>query len=242
MYDPRQARRVCIYNQLFLLDLIEKIETTCGDRAELIQSNTDGVYWKFKDLESLELAKNEVEKWENRTRYKMELDMAKLIIQRDVNTYLLITEKGKVKCKGALKQPKPLDNDLPIITKSLKEYFVNKTPLETYINNENRLLEFAKTYKLTSNYRCAYHNYKELYHKVYRVFASTNDSDTEFFKWKKDKDKPDKFANTPDHVFIENGDIRGVSIDGYPLDKNWYIALAKKEYKKITGSDYKEVE
>lgn len=239
MYDPRQARRVCIYNQLFLLDLVEKIESVCGDKAELLQNNTDGTYWKFEDMETLELAKKEVEKWEKRTRYTMELDMAQLLIQRDVNTYLLVTSKGKIKCKGALKQPKPLDNDLPIIPKALKEYLVNDTPLEDYINNENRLIEFAKTYKVTGNYKCAYHNGIELPHKTYRVFASTNVNDTEFFKWKKDKETPDKFANTPQHTFYENGDIRDKTIDNYPLDKEWYINQAIKEYKKITGKDYK---
>ena len=60
MYDPRQARRVCIYNQLFLLDLVEKIESVCGDKAELLQNNTDGTYWKFGDMKTLELAKKEV--------------------------------------------------------------------------------------------------------------------------------------------------------------------------------------
>ena len=239
MYDPRQARRVCIYNQLFLLDLVEKIESVCGDKAELLQNNTDGTYWKFEDMKTLELAKKEVEKWEKRTRYTMELDMAQLLIQRDVNTYLLVTSKGKIKCKGALKQPKPLDNDLPIIPKALKEYLVNGTPLEDYINNENRLIEFAKTYKVTGNYKCAYHNGIELPHKTYRVFASTNVNDTEFFKWKKDKETPDKFANTPQHTFYENGDIRDKTIDNYPLDKEWYINQAIKEYKKITGKDYK---
>ena len=239
MYDPRHARRVCIYNQLFLLDLVEKIESVCGDKAELLQNNTDGTYWKFEDMKTLELAKKEVEKWEKRTRYTMELDMAQLLIQRDVNTYLLVTSKGKIKCKGALKQPKPLDNDLPIIPKALKEYLVNGTPLEDYINNENRLIEFAKTYKVTGNYKCAYHNGIELPHKTYRVFASTNVNDTEFFKWKKDKETPDKFANTPQHTFYENGDIRDKTIDNYPLDKEWYINQAIKEYKKITGKDYK---
>lgn len=240
MYDPRQARRICIYNQLFLLDLIEKIEIACGDKAELLQSNTDGLYWKFKDEETLEIAKQEVTKWEIRTRYSMELDMAQLLVQRDVNTYLLVTSKGKVKCKGALKQPKPLDNDLPVIPKALKEYFINGTPLEDYINNENKLIEFAKTYKVTGNYKCAYHNNIELPHKTYRVFASTNENDSPFYKWKKDKETPDRFANTPEHSFYENGDIRGKTIEGYPLDKEWYIQQAKKEYKKITGEEYQK--
>ena len=52
MYDPLMANQVCIYNQLFLLMLIEMIEEKCGDKAQLIQSNTDGVYFQFNDYET----------------------------------------------------------------------------------------------------------------------------------------------------------------------------------------------
>ena len=44
LYDPRQANRVCIYGQLLLTDLIEKLEPYC----EITQSNTDGVLVKLK--------------------------------------------------------------------------------------------------------------------------------------------------------------------------------------------------
>lgn len=237
MYDPRQAHRVCVYNQLFLLDLIEKIEIACGDKAELIQSNTDGIYFQVQDTETAKIIDECVDEWCRRTRYEMELDMANKIVQRDVNSYVLVTSKGKVKCKGAIKQPKPLDNDLPIVKKALKAYLVDGTPIEDYIHAEDNLIEYQKIYKTTANYKYAYHNETPIKNKVNRVFASKDENDTPFYKWKKDKDKPDKFASTPDHVFLINDDIRGVKVPD-KLDKEWYIDATIAELKKFTGEIY----
>ena len=38
---------------------------------------------------------------------------------------------------------------------------------------------------------------------------------------------PEKFANTPDRCFIDNGNIVGKKITEN-LDKNWYIELTKE--------------
>ena len=40
------------------------------------------------------------------------------------------------------------------------------------------------------------------------------------------KAKPEKFGNTSEHSFIDNGDVHGKKCPGY-LDKGWYIQLAK---------------
>jgi DNA polymerase elongation subunit (family B) len=242
MYDPLMANQVCIYNQLFLLMLIEMIEEKCDDKAQLIQSNTDGIYFQFNDYETLEIAKSCVDEWEKITRYEMELDMAKKVIQRDVNNYVLQMQNGKVKAKGAVvKELKPLDYDLPIVNKAMKEYLINGTPFEEYIANENRLIEYQKIYKLGSNYKCALHNGQEYTHKVYRCFASKDVADTPIMKLKKDKDKADKYAGTPDHVFIDNGNIQDKLVPE-KLDKEWYINRCVSEYKKFTGKDYKRQE
>ena len=45
LYDPLQANRVCVYGQLLLLDLIERLEPY----AQIIQSNTDGVLVKMPE-------------------------------------------------------------------------------------------------------------------------------------------------------------------------------------------------
>ena len=238
MYDPRQGRRICIYNQLFMLDLIERIEEKLGDRAFLFNLNTDGQYYQFKDYKAMEECDEIIKEWEKRTRYSMEKDLVYKVVQRDCNNYILQMEDKSIKSKGAVvKKLRPLDYDLPIINKAMKEYIINGIPFETYIENENKLIEYQKIYKTTSNYKYAWHNNEPVFHKVNRVFASTRDEDTPFYKWKQDKNTPDKFAGTPEHTFIDNSDIREKNVPDF-LDKNWYLERCKSEYKKFTGKEY----
>ena len=238
MYDPRQGRRICIYNQLFMLDLIERIEEKLGDRAFLFNLNTDGQYYQFKDYKAMEECDEIIKEWEKRTRYSMEKDLVYKVVQRDCNNYILQMEDKSIKSKGAVvKKLRPLDYDLPIVNKAMKEYLINGIPFETYIENENKLIEYQKIYKTTSNYKYAWHNNKPVFHKVNRVFASTRDEDTPFYKWKQGKNTPDKFAGTPEHTFIDNGDVREKNVPDF-LDKNWYLERCKSEYKKFTGKEY----
>ena len=63
--------------------------------------------------------------------------------------------------------------------------------------------------------------------KTFRVFASTDPEDGYIGKMKDYNATLEKFANTPDHMFILNGDINGVKVPDR-LDKQYYIDLAKK--------------
>ena len=225
-----------------MLDLIERIEEKLGDRAFLFNLNTDGQYYQFKDYKAMKECDEIIKEWEKRTRYSMEKDLVYKVVQRDCNNYILQMEDKSIKSKGAVvKKLRPLDYDLPIVNKAMKEYLINGTPFEEYIANENRLIEYQKIYKLGSNYKCAIHNGQEYTHKVYRCFASKDEIDTPIMKLKKDKDKPDKYAGTPDHVFIDNGNIQDKLVPE-KLDKEWYINRCISEYKKFTGKEYKRQE
>ena len=74
-------------------------------------------------------------------------------------------------------------------------------------------------------------NDKKYYNKCYRVFASTSGFDGPVKKIKKDG-RADKFATTSQNSFIENGDLQGVKVP-MRLDKEWYIAEAKKRAEKF---------
>lgn len=63
--------------------------------------------------------------------------------------------------------------------------------------------------------------------KTFRVFASKDNNDGYIGKMKDYDATLEKFANTPDHMFILNGDIKDVKIPSR-LDKQYYIDLAKK--------------
>ena len=112
----------------------------------------------------------------------------------------------------------------------------NNISMEETIYGCNEFIQFQKIFKLTDKYEFVRHNGKDIYNKSYRVFASTDVSDTPIYKCK--EDKCDKFANTPEHAFIENGYINGVPIPTN-LDKQWYVDMAYKRLEQFTGGGNK---
>lgn len=232
LYDPLMANNVCVAGQLFLLDLIEKIEPY----AELIQSNTDGLFLKVKTTDNIEKIKTIASEWETRTRLTLEWDTFTKIYQKDVNNYIVVHADGKYKSKGAyVKKLNKLDYDLPIINTALIEYFTSNAPIEKTINDCNKLIEFQKIVKITSKYKCITYKGEKIGEKTVRVFASKSSNDGSVMKINS-KDKAEKIANTPEHCYIENGDIRNERVSR-KLDKQWYINIAKKRLEDFGISD-----
>lgn len=235
LYDPLMANEICIHGQLLLLDLIEKLEPY----AEIIQSNTDGILIKMPEnvpgahLNNAEdvwfnLIDDIVHEWEERTGLTMEFDEYKRVFQKDVNNYIVVDPEGKYKSKGAyVKKLNNLDYDLPIVNKAMIEYMVHNTSIDKTINECNDLIMFQKIVKLSGKFKYSVHNGKILSEKCFRVFASTRDSDTYIGKQKTDGATIEKFANTPDHCFIVNENVKDMKITEN-LDKQWYIDLTKK--------------
>ena len=129
LFDPRNRRLVCIFGQVLLLDLIEKLEPY----MKLIQSNTDGILILIK-RKDFDLIDDIIHEWEVRTGLQMEFEYYEKIYQKDVNNYVAVTYDGKVKSKGAyVKKLSKLDNDLPIVNKALVDYMVKDVPIENTI-------------------------------------------------------------------------------------------------------------
>lgn len=225
-------REVCINGQLMLLQLIEALSE---NGFQLVQSNTDGLIYEFDESRKNEL-ESIVHSWEARTRMTMEFDYTKVLYQRDVNNYIAVFDNGKIERKGgAVKEPKTLDNDLPIVSDAVVEYFINNIKPEDYISKETSLMRFMKTYKLSGKYNGAIHNDIVLADKVYRVFASRSRKDGILYKFKDGKN-PEKFAGCPDHAKIVNGDIRGETVPTW-LDRQWYINEAYKRINSFKGCE-----
>lgn len=229
LYDPRQANNVCVYGQLLLLDLIEKLEPHC----KIIQSNTDGILIKLNKLEDYDLIDDICYEWESRTGMNLDFDMYKRVFQKDVNNYLLVDMDGEIKSKGAyVKKLSDLDYDLPIVNKAIIEYMVNNTPLESTVNNCNELRMFQKIVKVSGKYMYGMHGNEILNDKVLRVFASNLPEHKGVFKRKSLDKNPEKFANTPEKCFIDNGRIVDKTVPKY-LDKNWYVDIAKERLRQF---------
>lgn len=235
LYDPRSANNVCVFGQVLLTDLIERLENHC----QIIQSNTDGLIVKLHGNEAE--VKAICKEWEARTGMGLGYDRMTKIIQKDVNNYIAVFEDGSLECKGAyVKKLNKLDYDLPIVNKAIKAYFIEGTPPERTVWDADKLIEFQKIVKLSPKYEWVEHEEcpqnKRYDQKAYRVFASSDPRDGRLLKCKlTDKgEKKDKFGNTPDKCFIENGCLDGVAVPNH-LDRQYYIDLAWKRIKDFEG-------
>jgi DNA polymerase len=228
LYDPRQANRVCVYGQILLLDLIERLEPHC----QLIQSNTDGVLVRGEDTDEwYSLIDGTAREWEQRTALSLEFEEYAEVYQKDVNNYIMIDRKGCFKSKGAyVKKLTPLDYDLPIINRALVGRMVRGVPLEQTIGGCDDLKEFQLVTKISGKYTCIMHGEKKLKEKCIRIFASKDASDPGVRKTHAKTGRPAKLANSPLHCFIFNGDVNGVKAPA-KLDKEWYLAMAQKRLK-----------
>lgn len=228
LYDPLMANNICIFGQLLLLDLMEKLEPY----AEIIQSNTDGILIKMPDGYSenawFDRIDDIVYEWEQRTGLKMEFDEYRRIFQKDVNNYVVVDGDGHYKSKGSyVKKQSTLDYDLPIVNKAMVDYMTKGIRVEKTIDECKDLIMFQKIVKLSGKFKHAIHNGAILTEKCFRVFASNRDSDSYIGKQKEGNTTIEKFANTPDHCFIVNDDVKKATVD-WRLDKQWYINLAKE--------------
>jgi hypothetical protein len=229
LYDPLHRNLVCVYGQVFIIDLLDKIE----DIVTLLNSNTDGIFFKIKKKDIPELQRR-VALWEERTKLKMEYDEYVTFISKDVNNYVAVSPSGKIHAKGAyVKDLSELDYDLPIVNQAIRDYLVLGIPVETTVYTCQDFRKFQKIVKLSSKYRWVEHERGQgtvkFDNKAYRVFASRHHSDGRILKCDGVRN-PAKFGNTPDHCFIYNGDMDGVEIPD-KLDREWYIQTAKDRLK-----------
>ena len=227
LYDPRSANNVCIFGQLLLTDLIERLEGHC----DLIQSNTDGLIVKLHGNEAEVRAI--CAEWEQRTGMGLGYDRMTKVVQKDVNNYIAVFENGKIEAKGAyVKDLDNLDYDLAAVNKAVRNYLLYGMRVEDSIFSCTKLRDFQKVVKLSNKYKWVEHESKSTKvrydNKCYRVFASNDSSDGRILKCDGVRN-PAKFGNTPDRCFIVNDDIGEATTDRFPqLDYGWYINLAKK--------------
>lgn len=229
LYDPRQANRVCVYGQLLLLDLIEKLES----HVDIIQSNTDGVLIKLRKSSDYDLVDDIAYEWEKRTRLKLDFEEYTRVIQKDVNNYVLLDPDDKYHSKGGyVKKLDDLDNNLPIVNKALIEYMIHDVPVEETINECNELKEFQLVTRATSKYTHILYGEERINEKTIRVFSSNDlkEQGKGVRKVHAITGRPAKMPNSPESCFIFNDDVNDVKVPN-KLDREFYINMANKRLK-----------
>ena len=247
LYDPLMGRSVCITGQLFLLELSQHLIKECST-LRIVQLNTDGIMVSFDDSE-YEKVQAITKEWEQRTRFELEEDKIKRIVQKDVNNYVeiptgeLYDKKGKPRWKikggylvrgiapaGAFN----INNNMTIVAKAIVEYFVKNIPVEETINNCNDIFEFQIIAKAGAKYKETYHlvdGEKVPVQKVNRIYATADERYGKIYKVKNENEMVAKIESLPEHCIIDNANK--LTID--KVDKTFYIELAKKRINDYMG-------
>lgn len=257
--DRWAGRSVCISNQLAMTMLITMLCKQCKT-IDFVNINTDGIMFTI-DRKEVSLSEGIIKEWSKITRFEMERDDFKKVIQKDVNNYIGITPDGKFKTKGGYvslyKGGNFKTNSLQIIHKAIVEYLVNGVSPETTINECKDIFAFQQIVKTGGTYEGSYHyvnGVREPIQKVNRVYAVKDPKYGAVVKgkWITEKRKKNKdtgkmestpvdppvwsetvISECPEHCFIDNENV--LTVDD--LDLDYYIDMAKKRIDKYINID-----
>lgn len=155
-FDQQAQLAVCINGMMFITELTE---ICMLNDAEVLYQNTDGILIKTKISNRDKIIKL-VQEYSEKVQIEIENVSVKKLIINNVNNFILVDQYDNIKEKGLFETYDTIvknkmfwkDTSKGIIAKALVEYFVNNIPIETTINNENNILEFAICVKGSKNY------------------------------------------------------------------------------------------
>lgn len=230
--DAQSLLKVTISGQLYILMLIEMLEL---EGIHCISANTDGIECEVP-IEKEKTYYDICKKWESRTGFELEFTEYKSYIKRDVNNYIAIDVKGKVKTKGAFIPDIDLKKGYkhPIVAKAVYEYFVNNTPPEVTINNCNEVLDFCISQKSAKEFKMqlkTLSGVKEL-QRTNRFYISNFGGHLV----KKHKDGRAIGLFVGKMVQLLNEYDKNKPFDEYLVNKDWYIKEAKSMIEEIEPS------
>lgn len=259
--DRWAGRSVCITNQLAMTILIVLLAESCAT-IDFININTDGIMFTI-DRSEVDLSENIVREWCDITKFEMERDDFKKVIQKDVNNYIGIKPDGKFKTKGGYVSLYDggnfKTNSLQIVHKAIVEYLVNQIPPEDTIRDCTDIFAFQQIIKTGGTFEGAYHyinGERVQVQKVNRIYAVNDPRYGQLVKGKLITQKRKKNAETgkmdvikidppiwsetiisecPEHCFIDNENVLTVN----DLDLNYYINMAKNRIDKYINVDPK---
>jgi DNA polymerase len=244
-YDPYHGRLITLTGQLFLVDLLEKID----GKVELVQSNTDGIIVvPLKGVEDKEIH-DIVNEWQERTGFNLAIEEIFDVHQRDVNYYMyrkhgkIVTVGGdtkdweKINIFSSQKEPR-------IIGRSVVEFFMNNKLPEQVVDEFKREVEMFqyiakkqsfKYVELESKNVNTGEIYIEKVQNVNRAFASNDDTTIQvlFKRNPTGKTKTMRMPGFPNNIFVYNEEILSDSAKDYLMSKIDYQHYVDKAYEKI---------
>lgn len=239
LYDPKFTMSITINGQLLLAMLAEQLSNISG--SQILMVNTDGLEIKINRKYEW-LYNNFCKEWEEKTNLTLEyLDYQKLIIG-DINNYIGVDIKSKIKNKGRFEVQKVVgsepayhkDNSFKIIPYALQEYFVNGVPVEDTIKNHTNIYDFCGRQKFTRDsygqihYLDGIKEITEKQQKITRYYISTKGSTFVKYYHK----GTTEMINKGYQVTIFNN-FEDKPIQEYNINYSFYIKECNKEIQNI---------
>jgi len=239
-YDPKAVLTIRINGQLMLLMLAEAFNEA---GARIIQSNTDGVFIKYKkslEPKILEICKD----WEKRTKLGLEADYFEAFFQYAINDYIGVKEgysKTKnpdlIKKKGMFIDKVSLGKGMApmIIPEALNRYFVDNIPVEKTLSECKDILKFCTYQKVNKKFQVLYGG-QPIRH-INRYYMSTNGK--ELAK----KDPEDTSGRKPTALCAGSVVTIYNTFDDIPIEKRNvnYTYYRKEIYKIINALESKQL-
>lgn len=150
LYDPKMTMQITVNGQLQLTMLYEMLSLAIPEGIPLMQ-NTDGLEMMIP-TGAVETYMKVCAEWERLTKLSLEHDEYKKMIIRDVNNYIAINKKDKVKCKGAfewedLEKKKVAtfhkNKSFLIIPKAIYAFFVHGILPEDFLANNKDVTDYC---------------------------------------------------------------------------------------------------
>lgn len=210
LHDPNYTFAITINGQLQILMLAEILKMKVKS-VMFYQLNTDGITIGYDPVET-EAVEWCMKKWTEMSRINLEDKFYDKMVIRDVNNYIAVDTKGKVKRKGIFGYSlDPADAEMQyhknpsmlIVAKALEAYFVHGKPIKDYILESQDIYDFCIGVKIKHDFQL-----KRVYY----------DKDEQLIKEEKINEKVVRF-----YVSLEN-------------------ATLQKEYKKESKMGEKDVQ
>lgn len=223
LYYPEGAMRLRLLGQLILTKCIE---TCLLNDWQVVSANTDGI--------EVIVPKHELDKYyklldETADLFdlKLEHEMYNRIYYKNVNNYITITEKGKIKKKGLFVDNPVLGNSTNelVIAKALEAYFIHNIQPEDFILNPTKnnlhIYDFCRSDKVAKIFTVLYNNQPQ--QQLNRYYSSKKG----FYLFKQKDGANPQHLNKNSPIKLFNNYEEKSWLD-YEIDFHYYIIKTRK--------------
>lgn len=231
LYDPLMFRSVCMYGQLYLVELANNLYKHIPNLT-IVQLNTDGIMYEY-DKKHDKKVQAILQEWQDRTGFTLETDSISKFFQKDVNNYIWVEPDGEIKTKGGelVRGIAPagafkVNNDAICVANAIIDYFVKGISPEDSINADNDIKHYQFIARASSKFDGMVYIYdgKEVpTQKCNRVYATADEKCGTLFKTKGEQRM--KVASIPEHCLIDNDNHCAIT----DVDKSFYIRMANNK-------------